>query len=203
MNGVDENAWNWFYMLHPNGGPWDTVDFSPDQHIIDFVKHYNIPIGSKILDSGCADGRNSKYLIEQGFEVTGIDISTEVTKRTSKRLPNGTFIASNVLKFNTEDVYDFIIDAGAMHVNNPSFYRQIIEKYNSLLSKNGIMFIRVFNNDKIDNIFNIDFNMPVFGMSEEDFLEFINGYFKVETKIFDKEYGAHGKGCNYFYLRKI
>ena len=41
------------------------------------------------MDSGCADGRNSEYLINEGFKVTGVDFSQTVIERTQKRLPKG------------------------------------------------------------------------------------------------------------------
>src|SRR3989344_6150469 len=36
--------------------------------------------GKKILDAGCGSGRDSAYLTEDGYDVTGIDLSEEMIK---------------------------------------------------------------------------------------------------------------------------
>lgn len=41
------------------------------------IDHLNPPQESLILDLACGRGRHSKYLASKGFDVTGIDISTE------------------------------------------------------------------------------------------------------------------------------
>lgn len=40
--------------------------------------------GTKILDCGCGSGRDTKYFIDQGYEVTAIDGSEELCKRASE-----------------------------------------------------------------------------------------------------------------------
>lgn len=37
--------------------------------------------GSTVLDIACGDGRNSIFLLEHGFKVTGVDFSAEALKR--------------------------------------------------------------------------------------------------------------------------
>ncbi len=46
-----------------------------------FLKALN---GKKILDFGCGSGRDTKYFIESGFDVTAIDGSIELCKSASK-----------------------------------------------------------------------------------------------------------------------
>ncbi len=43
---------------------------------------------SKVLDLGFGDGRNTAFLIEQGYEVYGIEITKEIVDLTAKRLAN-------------------------------------------------------------------------------------------------------------------
>lgn len=43
-----------------------------------------IPVGGRILDLGCGSGRDSRYFLEQGFQVTAIDGSAELCRLASK-----------------------------------------------------------------------------------------------------------------------
>jgi hypothetical protein len=61
-------VWDKFFQQHPTGGPWDYKNPSAerkkqDDHVVDFLEYYNFEKNLKVLDCGCADGRNSEYLI--------------------------------------------------------------------------------------------------------------------------------------------
>ena len=205
--------WDKFFKEHPTGGPWDYKNPSnerklQDGHVVDFIKYYNFEKNLKVLDCGCADGRNSEYLINQGFEVTGVDFSQTVIERTQKRLPKGKFLVGDIRKLDKieENSFDFLIDAGAFHVNYPQDTLSIIKEYHRILKPSGKMFIRVFN--KEDNQPHLIFfvnkdTMPVFGYSESVFTNHIKDYFNVKHKKYDPVYGTHGEGCNYYYLESI
>jgi len=211
-NLVEE--WDEFFKHHPTGGPWDYKNPSmerklQDGHVVDFIKYYNFEKNLKVLDCGCADGRNSEWLIAEGFEVTGVDFSQTVIERTQKRLPKGKFLVGDIRKLDEieENSFDFLIDAGAFHVNYPEDTLSIIKEYHRILKNSGKMFIRVFNKeDHTSNpIFTIneDLTMPVFGYSQFVFTNHIKNYFNVKHKIYDPNYGMHGQGCSYYYLESI
>ncbi len=203
--------WDKFFKQHPTGGPWDWKNPSKerklqDDHIVDFLKYHNFEKNLKVLDCGCADGRNSEYLINEGYEVTGVDFSQTVIERTQKRLPKGKFLTGDIRKLDKieSNSFDILIDAGALHVNFPKDIISIIEEYHRILKPSGKMFIRVFNkdDDTPNPIFpvNEEGTMPVFGYSESTFINRIKDYFNVEYKKYDPVYGMHGQGCNYYYL---
>ena len=211
-NLVEE--WDEFFKHHPTGGPWDYKNPSmerklQDDHVVDFIKYYNFEKNLKVLDCGCADGRNSEWLIAEGFEVTGVDFSQTVIERTQKRLPKGKFLVGDIRKLDEieDNSFDFLIDAGALHVNYPEDTLSIIKEYHRILKNSGKMFIRVFNKeDHTSNpIFTIneDLTMPVFGYSQFVFTNHIKNYFNVKYKIYDPNYGMHGQGCSYYYLESI
>lgn len=50
--------------------------------------------GDLVLDVGCAGGIKSKYLIERGLNVIGIDFSKEMIRIAKREEPNGTFEGS-------------------------------------------------------------------------------------------------------------
>ena len=203
--------WDKFFKQHPYGGPWDYNKHTKklqDDHVVDFIKYYNFEKNLKVLDCGCADGRNSEYLINEEFEVTGVDFSQTVIERTQKRLTKGKFLTGDIRKLDKieSNSFDILIDAGALHVNFPKDIISIIEEYHRILKPSGKMFIRVFNkdDDTPNPIFpvNAEGTMPVFGYSESTFINRIKDYFNVEYKKYDPSYGMHGQGCNYYYLER-
>ena len=94
-----ENAihWDLFYKFNPNGGPWENEDGSPDDHVVDFIKNYNLLPKSVVLDAGCADGKNSTWLINNGFDVHGIDISPTVITRIRQKIKAGKFKSGDII----------------------------------------------------------------------------------------------------------
>lgn len=71
---------NWFntsyyHLLYSNRNDDEAQRFI--DHILQFV---DLPQGSTVLDVACGKGRHSKYLSSKGFNVTGIDLSTESIK---------------------------------------------------------------------------------------------------------------------------
>ena len=57
-----------------------TVDFTNIQD--KFLS--NLPLGASILDFGCGSGRDTKYFLEQNYNVTAIDGSEAICKEASK-----------------------------------------------------------------------------------------------------------------------
>jgi SAM-dependent methyltransferase len=47
--------------------------------------------GRRALDFGCGTGRSSRFLRDQGYEVTGVDISAEMVKRARVMDPTGDY----------------------------------------------------------------------------------------------------------------
>lgn len=48
-----------------------------------------LPPGARILELGCADGGLSEVLVEDGFFVEGMDVSTRMIELARRRLPEG------------------------------------------------------------------------------------------------------------------
>jgi 2-polyprenyl-3-methyl-5-hydroxy-6-metoxy-1,4-benzoquinol methylase len=52
--------------------------------------------GATILDVGCGAGVKSKYLIEKGFRITGIDFSEKMIEIAKQNVPDGTFSVKDI-----------------------------------------------------------------------------------------------------------
>ena len=58
----------------------------PDRRLVSLIESYADPQATRVLDIGCAGGRNTVVLAEQGFDVFGIDSSSAMVRKTRERL---------------------------------------------------------------------------------------------------------------------
>lgn len=64
----------------------------------------------KILDVGCGNGKDCKYISEKSFEVNGIDLSLGMLTMAKERVPNGKFEVMDITDITyPENDYDGII----------------------------------------------------------------------------------------------
>ena len=96
--------------------------------------------GAHILDFGCGSGRDSRYFIDKGFEVTCTDGSENMAKLAEEYLG----IPVHVMEFNDlhdEDAYDGIFaSASIMHIE----YKEIEELFPKMIramKKGGILYV--------------------------------------------------------------
>lgn len=66
---------NRYKRIHEDDLLWFSKDPTPE--LIEWIKHYNIPIKDEICEVGCGEGRDALFLAGQGYKITGIDISEE------------------------------------------------------------------------------------------------------------------------------
>ena len=58
----------------------------PDRRLLQLLKHYQQPQQTRVLDLGCAGGRNTIVLADQGFDVYALDTSCAMVEKTRERL---------------------------------------------------------------------------------------------------------------------
>lgn len=105
-----------------------------------FLSH--LKRGSLIIDVGCAGGVKSKYMVERGMKVTGIDISSEFIKLAKKYSPEGEFIKldmKDILEIGTE-VDAIFAQASMLHLKK-SEISGVLEKFYKVLNNNGIIYV--------------------------------------------------------------
>jgi SAM-dependent methyltransferase len=72
--------------------------------------------GSRVLDLGCGAGVPATLaLVDAGFEVTGIDISTVQIDRARKLVPEATFVCADMVEWNcAPNTFDAIVSLYAL-----------------------------------------------------------------------------------------
>ena len=117
-----------------------------DVYLIDQLLKGRVKSDSKILDAGCESGRNIRYLIENNFEVSGLDPKQEVIHQLRQDYPNikDQFHHSSLEDFNSNAKFDFIICNAVLHfARSHEHFSKMFSSLITLLTKDGILFIRM------------------------------------------------------------
>jgi SAM-dependent methyltransferase len=142
-----------FYSKNPFPGPysWNQLSnyrYPPDNRYLKIIDNY-LHDYQKVLDVGCGTGLitnlfasryNSKFI---GVDFSdGIDYAAQFS--IDNQLSNTKFIKQDFFDFPIEEQYDVIIcQSFVTHVPE---YQLAIEKLKSLLDKDGILLLGVYNN---------------------------------------------------------
>lgn len=102
----------------------------------EFIKE--LPAGGKVLDIGCAGGRDSKKFADAGFDVTGIDIIDDFIEEAKKRVPRAKFLQMDLLDIDfPENEFDAIwAQAVLLHVERKDI-PDVLAKMFRILKRNG------------------------------------------------------------------
>jgi 2-polyprenyl-3-methyl-5-hydroxy-6-metoxy-1,4-benzoquinol methylase len=100
--------------------------------------------GDSILDVGCAGGIKSKFLIDNGLKVTGIDFSENFIEIAKKDVLEGTFLVLDVydidrLKGEFDGVF---MQAVLLHIPKQEV-EELLKKILSKLKKGGYLYVAV------------------------------------------------------------
>ena len=113
-----------------------TVDIS---HLYkDFLKH--IPKGGYILDLGCGSGRDSLEFIKQGYNVTAVDGSKELSIAASKLIEQEVICSKFEELQLTEKFHGIWACASLLHVNRKDIL-DVIKNTSSNLKDNGVFYM--------------------------------------------------------------
>jgi ubiquinone/menaquinone biosynthesis C-methylase UbiE len=99
--------------------------------------------GSKILDIGCGAGVPiDKFLIKNGFDVTGIDISPKQIKLAQKNNPKGKFLVKDMSAIDfPKNSFNAIISFYAIFHINREEHQKLFNKLFSILKPNGYLLV--------------------------------------------------------------
>lgn len=99
-----------------------------------------LPRGSHILDVGCGPGNFSRYMCDQGFAVTGVDISNEMLRAAKTLVPNAQFHVADMTQLSfTPNSFDGILVAYSfLHVPGYQAHETLVG-FRRVLTTDGII----------------------------------------------------------------
>lgn len=93
-----------------------------------------------VLDVGCGVGLSVQVLAENGFNVTGIDISPKMIEFAQHRNPYQKLSVNDFFNFQARHKFDVIFASAFIHLfPKTMFEAEILTKMHSLLKPNGIL----------------------------------------------------------------
>lgn len=100
--------------------------------------------GDSILDVGCAGGTKSKYLIDKGLNVTGIDFSEKFINIANNEVPKGKFFVMDVNNINelNETFNGIFIQAVLLHIPKQEV-EGLLKKITQKLNNGGYLYVAV------------------------------------------------------------
>ncbi len=109
------------------------------------MKFVSLLKGKRVLDAGCGVGRDVEYLMEDGLEVKGVDISENMIKQAKKNVSKGKFEVMDFRKMKFKDgSFDGIwAMASVYHIPN----KEIVDTFKEffrVLDKAGLLYVSVY-----------------------------------------------------------
>lgn len=100
--------------------------------------------GALVLDAGCAAGTKSRYLIDRGLRVVGIDIADNFIEIARREVPGGEFIVRSMEEINTmpQNFDAIFMQASLLHIPRaqaPLIVKSAVTK----LNPQGLFYIAV------------------------------------------------------------
>lgn len=95
--------------------------------------------GQKILEPLCGNGRFLVPFLEQGFDITGFDLSGEMLAKLKQEAPDAQAFQADITTYPGQGVYDYIFIPScsmSLFTDIPQC-RQILRKLHDLLAKGG------------------------------------------------------------------
>lgn len=112
----------------------------PSEYIDEFLTL--LPKNGKILDAGCGVGVDSGYMVSEGFEVIGIDLSKEMLKLAKQKFPQIEFRQKDIreLNFPPSSFDGILASCSLIHIPKKNV-SSTLKKFHQILKKNGVIYI--------------------------------------------------------------
>jgi len=104
-----------------------------------------VPNSGDALDLGCGNGKTVSTLLDEGYDVTGVDFSKVAVEQCRKRFPDSDFVVSPVdrLPF-ADDSFDYVTAVHVLEHLDDEELKAAVEEIGRVLRPGGFVFVRSF-----------------------------------------------------------
>jgi len=120
--------------------PYAREFLTPSEHIEKFLAL--LPENAKILDVGCGVGVDAHYMMSEGFQVTGIDLSKEMITLAEQKYPQIDFRNQDIRELDYREMtFDGIVASYSLiHIPKKDIL-ELLKNFYLLLKHNGKIYI--------------------------------------------------------------
>lgn len=172
-----------FFLLYLLGKPrWDTGIVPPE--VVEFVEQHP---PRRALDIGCGTGTNLLYLMQKGWQGSGVDFSWLAVFKARQRLrkagfPPNVWVDDATRLTKAKGEYNYILDIGCFHQLSPAGKRAAMDSILKILALDGcwMLYGHCWNpSESMDH-----------GLSEQDISE-VSSRFRMIRRV-DGQEGTRG-----------
>lgn len=133
---------------------------SIDIYLFDQLLKGRFRSGMEVLDAGCGSGRNLVYFLRSGFNVYGIDQSSDaiaetrlLAKALAPHLPTENFRVEDVARMSFADAnFDVVISSAVLHfAQSEEQWEAMVNEMWRVIKPGGIFFARLASSIGIEN----------------------------------------------------
>lgn len=124
-----------YKTVHEKGLSWSSDSCTPI--VMETIHKYNITPNDQLLEIGCGEGRDSKTVLENGYNLMATDISNEVIEYCKRVMTNykNCFTVLDCLSDKLDKRFDFIYAIAVIHMlvldeDRDGFYQFIYHHLN-------------------------------------------------------------------------
>ena len=137
-------------ILDLNKRAWDNIAERYDNRsgaLKEFSDVFNtfmekLPQGGRVLDLGCGTGLPyAGYLVENGFDVLGVDLSDEMVKVSSRNVPGANFVQLSMSEIPYRDEFHGVISSFSMLLLSPDLFKETASRVHSALVDGGFFYL--------------------------------------------------------------
>jgi SAM-dependent methyltransferase len=137
---------NYYDSIYKQNGPIKLTE-KTIKEVERFISNLNNTDGHKcILEIGCGDGLLTGFLLDKGYRVVAVDISSEAILKVNEKykpfLESGALktVVSDLFTFfrTTTEKYDMVLGAGIIHHINKDDWPELFRMSYDILNPNGI-----------------------------------------------------------------
>lgn len=140
-----------YRQVHGENLRW--FDSAPSAIVGEILSEFRIPKTAKVLEIGCGEGRDARFLLENGYDLLATDISSEAVSFCRKENPrfSDCFQVLDCTKDTLETRFDVIYAVAVIHMlvldeDRDAFYSFV----RSHLTENGIALICTMGDGKME-----------------------------------------------------